>query len=398
MNRRGFGWRALLGTGGRLPGVRLEGGGPRAASRPCHPCGRGTRPDGTRLPARRALTGCSGPLRAGPALAPLCGSQPSPVLGALPAVGRARQARRAGRRRSCEGQEQTQPARFLPKDSHLCGSFRCFLKLLFRLWPQALPGCGGRAVPPGPKRGRCVVPPHPRWWPRGLWGHVLLSKEAAASVAHTVCGWVRPGAPAGNPEVSKHRPLAPATHQGGPERSTLTFRGFRSHLGSVPQTGFRGTLGPEAARGNDFRGQIGSEPLHVLLSEGRSPGQCRGARASSVLPVDSPWKGREPALCPRWVQRDPLPALGLARGLSGGWAPCCSASPSGTGAGGASAPSVGAPFRPCGRITEWGAGALSRPELEVRAVTMALQTCLSSRSWSLGRLGTRGVPHPVQGG
>lgn len=249
----------------------------------------------------------------------------------------------------------------------------------------------------------------------GLWGPCRASGPQegplrGAPTSSVVASWAlgprtpqqggscKCGSPAGNPEVSKHRPLAPATHQGGPERSTLTFRGFRSHLGSVPQTGFRGTLSPEAARGNDFRGQIGSEPLHVLLSEGRSPGQSRGARASSVLPVDSPWKGREPALCPRWVQRDPLPALGLARGLSGGWAPCCSASPSGTGAGGASAPSVGAPFRPCGRITEWGAGALSRPELEVHAVTMALQTCPSSCSWSLGRLGTRGVPHPVQGG
>lgn len=165
--------------------------------------------------------------------------------------GHARQGGRAGRGPARGRSRPSLPGSFL-RDSHLCESFRCFLKLLFRLWPQALPGCGGRAVPPAPKRGCCVVPPHPRWWPRGLWGHVLLSKEAAASVAHTVCGWVRPGAPAGNPKVSKHRPLAPATHQGGPERSTLIFRGFRSHLGSVPQTGFRGTLGPEAARGNDF--------------------------------------------------------------------------------------------------------------------------------------------------
>lgn len=64
--------------------------------------------------------------------------------------------------------------------------------------------------------------------------------------------------------------------------------------------------------------------------------------------------------------------------------------PRGRGACGASAPWAGAPFCLCGWVTERGARALSRLELEVCAVTMKLQTCFSSRSWSQGRPGTRG--------
>lgn len=64
--------------------------------------------------------------------------------------------------------------------------------------------------------------------------------------------------------------------------------------------------------------------------------------------------------------------------------------PRGRGACGASALWAGAPFCLCGWVTERGARALSRLELEVCAVTMKLQTCLSSRSWSQGRPGTRG--------
>lgn len=136
-------WKATRGQAG--------GGGPRAASRPCQPCGRGTRPDNTRLPARRALTGCSGPLGAGPVLAPLCGSQPSPVLGAPPAGERARQARRVGRQRSCEGQEQTQPSRFLPKGQSPVWVFPMLPEAFVQAVATGSPGLWGPCRASGPQ-------------------------------------------------------------------------------------------------------------------------------------------------------------------------------------------------------------------------------------------------------
>lgn len=95
MNRGGFGikgsagdrWKATQGQAGRR---RAPGSQPS-----CQPCGRGTRPDNACLRARQALAGCSGPLKAGPAFAHLCGSQSSQIPGAPPAGERAWLARLA---------------------------------------------------------------------------------------------------------------------------------------------------------------------------------------------------------------------------------------------------------------------------------------------------------------
>lgn len=110
MNRRGWGSKSPLGKCGRLFRVRLEGGGP-GIQPSCRPSGWGTGPSGARLGLRSPLTGCFGPLKPCLSFAPLCGSQPSQILG-------------CGGQKSPEGQQQTPPVLFLPRgQSHLCGPF-----------------------------------------------------------------------------------------------------------------------------------------------------------------------------------------------------------------------------------------------------------------------------------
>lgn len=205
MNRRGFGikgspgdrWKATWGQAGRRrapgsqPSWQPRGWGPGPPTCP---------PSPHRLLGAPQGWSCICPRRRQPALPDPGG----PTAGEEGGAGRGPARGRSG---------PSLPGSF-PRDRPLHRSFRCFLKLLFRLWPRALPGCGGRPCLRA-ARGAAAWRPHILGGGPVGFGATHSSARRQLQAWFTQCGWARPGAPAGNPEVSEHHPLTPATHRLG---------------------------------------------------------------------------------------------------------------------------------------------------------------------------------------